>query len=127
VLVIDDHVDGRELLSALLLADGHEVHEANDGPSGLAAARAVRPDVAIIDIGLPGLDGYEVARGLRASAEGRAIRLIALTGYGREADIRRARAAGFDAYLVKPVTPEQLNAALAASLAAVDPEQAPVR
>jgi signal transduction histidine kinase len=113
ILVIEDSDDGREMLKALLGLHGHEVHEASDGPSGVAQALAVRPDVAIVDIGLPGLDGYEVARRVRADAPASRIKLIALTGYGQHEDRQRTRNAGFDAHLVKPVDPVELARLLA--------------
>jgi signal transduction histidine kinase/ActR/RegA family two-component response regulator len=111
VLVIEDNVDSREMLQALLSNLGHEVHQAPDGPAGLDAARKLEPDVVLIDVGLPGLDGYEVARRIRLGGGRRPI-LIALTGYGMPEDRERAREAGFDVHLVKPVEPERLAAAL---------------
>ena len=111
VLVVEDNVDGRAILRTILEADGHEVYEAGDGPSGVETARAVRPDVALIDIGLPGFDGYEVAKRLR-DEQGNSIRLIAVTGYGQAEDRRRSCDAGFDVHLVKPVAREQLRGVL---------------
>ena len=113
ILLVEDNADARTMLLHLLRLDGHEVHEALDGLTGVTLAASVQPDVAIVDIGLPGIDGYEVARRVRATAQGRRITLVALTGYGADNDRRLARAAGFDAYLVKPVTPQSLAAALA--------------
>ena len=107
ILLVEDHGDGRQMLADLLRLWGHEVEEAADGPAGLERLRQVVPDVALIDIGLPGLDGYELAR--RARGGGRRVRLIAVTGYGQPADRRRALEAGFDAHLVKPVNLEQLR------------------
>jgi signal transduction histidine kinase len=107
VLLIEDNEDSRHTMSALLTAHGHQVGEAGDGMEGLCLALIDRPDVAVVDIGLPGLNGYEVARRLRAESHGR-IRLIALTGYGRSEDRQRALDAGFDMHLVKPVLPQQL-------------------
>jgi PAS domain S-box-containing protein len=112
VLVIEDNDDAREMLRNLLRMFGHEVHEACDGARGLEEARRLRPDAALIDIGLPGMDGYEVARRIRADLPG--ARLVALTGYGQPEDRERALAAGFDAHLVKPVDPDQLQRLLAA-------------
>ena len=112
ILVIEDNEDAREMLRILLTLAGHEVHEAADGPAGLVLARTVAPDVALIDVGLPVLDGYAVARQLRASQEDRAMRLVAITGYGQAEDRRRALQAGFDAHLTKPVSPERLAAAM---------------
>jgi signal transduction histidine kinase len=102
ILVVEDNDDGRETLAMMLRLNGHQVHEADSGPGGLASLHAVHPDVAIVDIGLPGFDGYEVARRARAAADTREVRLVALTGYGQEEDRRNARAAGFDWFLVKP-------------------------
>jgi CheY-like chemotaxis protein len=87
---------------------GHKVYEAQDGPSGVNAAVAVRPHVALIDVGLPGFDGYEVAKRIRSVMPAHEVALIALTGYGQREHRQRARAAGFRAYLVKPVRPGQL-------------------
>ncbi|HEX7786687.1 MAG TPA: ATP-binding protein, partial [Methylomirabilota bacterium] len=112
ILVIEDNDDAREMLRVALTLVGHTVYEAADGHAGVAAARDTEPDVALVDVGLPLLDGYEVARQIRAGANGKAIRLIAITGYGQAEDRRRAREAGFDAHLTKPVVPEQLAAAL---------------
>jgi CheY-like chemotaxis protein/anti-sigma regulatory factor (Ser/Thr protein kinase) len=108
VLVVEDNSDVREMLRAALELNGHDVHEAEDGPSGVAAARALRPEVVLVDIGLPGLDGYEVARQIRADGADDTLVLIALTGYGQPEDRRRAMDAGFDAHLVKPVDPPAL-------------------
>ena len=92
---------------------GHEVHEAVDGPSGLAMALDLRPDIVLVDIGLPGFDGLEMARRVR-DAVGASIHLVALTGYGQPDDRRQALGAGLDAHLVKPVHPPALLAALRA-------------
>jgi signal transduction histidine kinase len=101
VLVVDDNVDAAETLADALRDAETEVAVAYDGPSALSEAGAHRPDAAIVDISLPGMDGYEVARRLRAACPG-ALRLVALTGYGHDTDQRRAREAGFDVHLVKP-------------------------
>jgi CheY-like chemotaxis protein len=113
ILVIEDDEDARITLRRLLEIRGYSVEEAADGARGLAMIRASRPDVAVIDIGLPSLDGYTLARDLRAERDGDRIFLIALTGYGEVEDRREAVEAGFDAHLVKPVKVEQLYAALA--------------
>jgi signal transduction histidine kinase len=112
VLLVEDNDDSREMLRVGLELAGHEVHEACDGPGGIEAARALRPDVAIVDVGLPGANGYEVARQVRTTVPG--MKLIALTGYGQPEDRRRAMTAGFDTHLVKPVDPEQLLVVIAA-------------
>jgi PAS domain S-box-containing protein len=114
ILIVEDNADARDMLLALLTLDRHEVVTAADGPAGVDAALRLRPDVALVDIGLPGLNGYEVARRIRATESGRAIKLIALTGYGQSEDMRQAREAGFDLHLVKPVEPTRLEEALRA-------------
>jgi CheY-like chemotaxis protein len=116
ILIIEDNDDARESLQAVLSLDGHEVHEAPDGEAGVEVAERVRPDTVLVDIGLPGIDGYEVARRLRAAQSSLGVqwRLIALTGYGQPEDVRRATEAGFDAHLVKPVMPTALQEAMAA-------------
>jgi two-component system CheB/CheR fusion protein len=111
ILLIEDNEDAREALRALLELDGHEVEAAAEGQQGLEIAGTKAVEVALIDIGLPGLDGYEVARRMRALA--RPPILIALTGYGQPEDRRRAEEAGFDAHLVKPIDPTALTKALA--------------
>jgi two-component system, sensor histidine kinase len=108
ILVVEDNHDGRESLRDLLELWGHEVETAANGPDGVEAALNSLPDVALIDIGLPGLDGNEVAQRIRAALDGDAMVLVAMTGYGQPEDRRRALQAGFDAYLVKPVDPEEL-------------------
>ena len=108
VLIVEDNDDAREMLRVQLSRDGHEVFEAADGQAGVDMATTVRPDVALIDLGLPNLDGYEVARRIRAAANGRSMLLVAVTGYGQAEDRRLARDAGFDAHLTKPVLPERL-------------------
>jgi signal transduction histidine kinase/CheY-like chemotaxis protein len=123
VLVIEDNADNRDALQTFLRLDGHRVEVARDGLTGVEMARAVRPEVALIDIGLPGLNGYEVGRQIRGSL-GISVMLCALTGYGRPEDLRRATEAGFDVHLVKPVTPEALRDVLARQ--AVRPSNASV-
>jgi CheY-like chemotaxis protein len=116
ILLVEDNDDAREMLTALLTLERHDVITASDGPGGVEAALRLAPDVALVDIGLPGLSGYEVARRIRAAAPVRPIKLIALTGYGQSEDMRRAREAGFDLHLVKPVEPKRLDEALRALL-----------
>lgn len=109
VLVVDDNVDAaRSLARVLVRLYGQVVEVAHDGPSALAKAPAFRPEVILLDIGMPGMDGYEVARRLRSRPEFAQTRLVALTGWGQEADRQRSKDAGFDAHLVKPVDPEDL-------------------
>jgi CheY-like chemotaxis protein len=110
VLIVEDHADVRQALRTLLEHDGHMVYEAVDGAEGIEAAERIKPDVVLIDIGLPRVDGYQVAQAIRAKL-GR-LRLVAVTGYGQPEDKRRARDAGFDEHLVKPVDPAALNRAM---------------
>ncbi|MGJ9416761.1 ATP-binding protein [Massilia sp. CMS3.1] len=114
VLIIEDNLDACETLKAFLDMEGHEVSMVHDGPAGLAALLAGNCDVVICDIGLPGMDGLEVMRRLRASNEGAHPVTIGLSGYGQAEDRARAAAAGFDHYLVKPVNPDTLLALVAA-------------
>jgi CheY-like chemotaxis protein len=108
VLLVEDNRDARETLRAWLEELGYHVYVAADGFEGLDLARAEKPTIALIDIGLPGLDGYQLARTLRETDECRDAFLVAITGYGRPEDSARAREAGFDVHLVKPVQPERL-------------------
>jgi signal transduction histidine kinase/CheY-like chemotaxis protein len=108
IVLIEDNEDARRTLAAALSLEGHQVHEAADGISGIAALARVNPDVAVVDIGLPGVDGYKVAETLRGAHEHDAMVLIALTGYGQPDSLRRAREAGFDEYVTKPIAPERL-------------------
>jgi signal transduction histidine kinase len=112
LLLIEDNEDGREMMTMMLGCYGYQVRAAEDGLRGLDAVREFRPDLALVDIGLPGIDGYEVARRLRADPDTRHIKLIALTGYGLAEDLRRVMEAGFDRHLVKPVNIEQLMEAI---------------
>jgi CheY-like chemotaxis protein len=106
-LLVEDNEDAREAVRLLLETAGHVVHTVESGQAALEAALSCEPEVVLLDIGLPDIDGYEVARRLRAKF-GAAIRLIALTGYGQPDDRRRVREAGFDGHLVKPVNPDEL-------------------
>jgi len=108
VLLIEDNEDGREMMVMMLSCYGYEVRYAEDGLRGLEVAAQFRPDLALVDIGLPGIDGYEVARRLRADPATQDIKLIALTGYGQAEDLRRVLDAGFDRHLVKPVDIDHL-------------------
>ena len=113
ILLVEDHLEVAHAQMLLLRAIGFDVAVAHDGPTALEMARSDPPDVCILDIGLPGLDGYEVAQQLQADPATRGIRLIALTAYGSPDDHRRSRELGFEKHLVKPATIEQLRAALA--------------
>jgi CheY-like chemotaxis protein len=112
VLIIEDNADGRETLQTLLHLQGHRVETAADGPRGVELVLSSRPQVALVDLGLPGLDGFEVARQVRAVLRDEVF-LIALTGFGQEDDRRRTLEAGFDAHLVKPVDLDALTRLLA--------------
>jgi two-component system, chemotaxis family, CheB/CheR fusion protein len=113
ILVVDDNADAIESLAVLLQLDGHEVASAADGQAALAIAQSLRPQVVLLDIGLPGMDGFEVARRLRTLPEAKRALLIALTGYGRTEDQQRSIDAGFDQHMVKPLDLERLNALMA--------------
>ncbi len=112
IMVVDDNADAAESLAMMLELDGHSVIRAHDARAAIGLARNERPNVMLLDIGLPDIDGYELARRLRALPEVDAVRLIAVTGYGQAEDRRRAQDAGFDDYLVKPVEFESLRAML---------------
>jgi PAS domain S-box-containing protein len=109
ILVVDDNMDSAESMATLLRLDGHEVRVVYDGLAAVESALAFRPQVVLLDIGLPGLDGYEVARRLRLSNETKDIFLIALTGYGRTEDRVRALTSGFNYHITKPVDPRELD------------------
>jgi signal transduction histidine kinase len=112
ILIVDDNVEAALTLAELLALDGHETHVAHDGPSAVEAARRLSPDVAILDIGLPGFDGFEVARRLRAEPELRGLLLVALSGWVQPDDRARSREAGFDHHLAKPVQLKSLELVL---------------
>ena len=112
-MVVDDNVDGAETLAMLLSLSGYDTRTAFDGPSALTAAAQYQPHVVFLDIGLPGMNGYEVARRLRTNPDLKAAHLIALTGWGTEEDQRKSRDAGFDAHLTKPVEPAAVDDVLA--------------
>jgi two-component system CheB/CheR fusion protein len=109
ILVADDNVDSAESISMLLKLSGHEVYLAHSGVDALDVANRIRPDIGIFDIGMPDLSGYEVAERIRHEAWGKKTTLIAMTGWGQEADKRRALASGFDHHLTKPVDPDKLE------------------
>ena len=109
VLVIEDNRDAREMFRMMLELAGHEVLEAEEGLAGLELLKATRPDVAVIDVGLPGLNGYEIARRFREESDSAGVMLVALTGYGTPEAVERSRQAGFDHHLIKPVNAEALQ------------------
>jgi CheY-like chemotaxis protein len=111
ILVADDNQDAGESLAMLLRLDGHEVECAHNGTDALQMFDEIKPDVAILDIGMPGMNGYEVARRIRERGH-QAVTLIAVTGWGQEADKARAADAGFDHHFTKPVEPAALSALL---------------
>lgn len=114
VLVVDDNAAAADSQATLVQLWGHAVQVAYDGPTAVQAFQAHSPDVVLLDLSLPGVDGYEVADQLRAISPGKRFALFALTGHGGEAERRRATNAGFDLYLVKPVDPTHLQDLLAA-------------
>jgi len=115
VLLVDDNVDAVESMEILLQAFGYEVSTAVHPDLALAQLETFAPTAALIDIGLPGMDGYQLATEIRRRLAGRPMRLIAFTGYGGADDVARAKVAGFDAHLVKPVDIDRLLAALGGS------------
>jgi two-component system, chemotaxis family, CheB/CheR fusion protein len=117
ILVVDDNRDSADSLATLLRLTGHEVHIAHDGLEALERAAAFQPEVILLDIGLPRLNGYEAARRIREQQRHKAPTLVALTGWGQEEDRRRTKEAGFDAHLVKPVDFAALTKLLAESRA----------
>lgn len=109
ILIVDDNADLVELLRMLLEAQGYAVDTASDGAQAVQMVATVRPDVLLVDIGLPDVDGYEVARRVRTTTKSPWPFLVAMTGYGQPEDRRRAMEAGFDEHMVKPVTKDQLG------------------
>ena len=112
IMVVDDNADAGQSLASLLTAMGHVAHVATSGQEGLALARRCRPELAFLDIGMPGMDGHELARRLRADAAGpgaASLKLVALTGWGTREDVANAQAAGFDLHLTKPVDIDALR------------------
>ena len=104
MLVVDDNADAAQTLRMLLEDSGHDVRTADDGPTALAIAPVFRPNVVLLDIGLPGIDGFEVAKQLRQQPGLSSVMLVAMTGYGQLSDKQRSQEAGFDHHLVKPVS-----------------------
>jgi PAS domain S-box-containing protein len=115
ILIVDDNEDGAASLAMLLQFGGHETYAARDGREAIEAAERLRPDAVLLDIGLPGLNGYEVCRRIRQQPWGKGLMLVALTGWGQDEDRRRSKEAGFDAHMVKPVDPEVLLKLLASA------------
>jgi CheY-like chemotaxis protein len=113
VLIIEDNDDVREMLRVSLSRSGHIIYEARDGESGVQLAKEVHPEVILVDIGLPGIDGYEVATRLRNTPELRTSSMVAISGYGQPQDKQRALDAGFDTHLTKPVPPEAIDEVIA--------------
>ena len=109
ILIADDNADALESLATLLSLNGHQVFRAPDGEAALRVVERLKPEIALLDIGMPRLDGYEVARRIRTLDGGHNIMLVALTGWGQESDRRRAQEAGFDAHLTKPVDLDKLG------------------
>jgi CheY-like chemotaxis protein len=112
VLIVDDNEANAETLAMVLRALGHDVRLAFDGIEGVQAAAAFHPHVVLLDIGMPRMNGYDVARHIRMQPWGREMKLVAMTGWGQEGDKRRSQDAGFDSHLVKPVDPAAVAALL---------------
>jgi CheY-like chemotaxis protein len=115
VLLIDDNRDAAESMTVLLELWGHEVRIAYNGPDALTLAAEFRPDAALLDIGLPGMNGYEVAKRLRGLPGWEGVMLVAITGYGQDEDRRRSCEAGFDHHLTKPVEPAMVQSLLSSA------------
>jgi CheY-like chemotaxis protein len=113
VLVVDDNMDAADMLVMMLQMFGHEVQAAYTGQTALETAVEYQPDVVLLDIGLPDMNGYEVARHLRQQPQTKDVKLIAMTGYGQDSDRQRTQEAGFDHHLVKPADPQKLQDLLA--------------
>jgi CheY-like chemotaxis protein len=113
ILIVDDNRDRVDSLSEMLRLLGHDTRTAYDGEQGVTVAAEFRPDVVLLDIGLPKLNGYEACRRIRGQPWGRGVVLVAVTGWGQKGDVRRSRETGFDHHMVKPVAPEALQQVLA--------------
>ena len=125
MLVVDDNQDAADTIAACLQLAGHEVHVVGDGDQALASVAVFAPQVVVLDIGLPGLNGYEVAQRLRQMPAMRKAVIIALSGYGRAQDQQRARAAQFDFYMVKPADPQALVEKIASLRRSPEPAPEP--
>jgi CheY-like chemotaxis protein len=108
IVLVEDHEDNREMIRLLLGCEGHHVETAASGAEGVSLIERMRPDVALLDIGLPGMDGFEVAQRVRQNPRLNEVGLVALSGYAQASDIEKGRQAGFDAHVAKPMTPEHL-------------------
>ena len=124
VLIVDDNADARDMLRTFLELAGHDVHDAVSGPDAVEKAAQVLPDLALVDLGLPGFDGLEVAARLRSDQATRGILLVAMTGYGQPEDRKRTSEVGFEAHIVKPVTSDQLNDVIALCASRMDQARA---
>ena len=113
VLVVDDNLDSVEMLAWLVRSHAGEVRTAHDGPTAVALAREFTPHVVLLDIGMPGMDGYEICRQIRSMEQGDRMFIVAITGWGQDRDKSRAVAAGFDAHITKPADPRALEQLLA--------------
>ncbi len=113
ILVVDDNLDSAESMSLLLEISGHDVRTAHDGVAAVETASSFRPEIVLLDIGLPKLNGYEAARKIRSEDWGKSMYLMALTGWGQDKDRERSKEAGFDCHLVKPIDPVELMKRLA--------------
>src|SRR5262249_22425689 len=109
ILIVDDNQDAAKSLAVLLRFEGHDVAVVNDGEAALTAMQDFSPDLAFLDIGMPGMDGYDLCRRIRQQPAFKKVLLVALTGWGQAEDRRRSREAGFDRHLVKPVEPHSLT------------------
>jgi CheY-like chemotaxis protein len=125
ILVVEDEPDGAQTMATLLRLYGHDARVARNGHAALQDAEGDPPDVVLLDIGLPGLDGYEVARQIREQSRQKPPFLIAITGYGQEEDRRRSHEAGIDLHLLKPVDPEKLHELLDRFARVVLPSEGP--
>lgn len=115
MLVVDDKEDAAKLLGCLIETQGHEVRTAGDGEQAIELAAEFRPDLILMDIGMPRMDGYEAAREIRERAWGQDVKLVALSGWGQDEDKRKSQDAGFDEHLVKPPASEDLERLLSAA------------
>jgi CheY-like chemotaxis protein len=113
VLIVDDNVDAAESLARVLALSGHDVRTVYDGESGIEVVEVFSPDLVLLDLGMPRIDGYETARRIRRTPNGKQVLLVALTGWGQEQNRKQSRDAGFDQHLVKPADPQMLLQLLA--------------